>query len=243
MQKIDISLGNTLTLATIIISVITFYISWNRESEFSRRNQADQVRIAAAISISKIERWKEISLSFFDEAQSVFVEASEIVVKEPNTFNIIGSRDFLWKEINRARIATKRYIINENIENAYSSLMAYYPASRIYFREVINSLNNAEDAMFEKLLKTEQGTILSFEGKKEGYQTAQMGNALRWAAADIKKEFEAQIDPIITKAVSYLSTVIDMEDTSLILQRRDIFDKQKSKGARWRGQQLNASAH
>jgi hypothetical protein len=231
MRDWDISFGNFLTLATIILSVATFYISWNKEREFSRRSQADQVRIAAAASVSKIERWREISFSFFDEVQSTFVEASEIVVRDPSKFSIIEARDFLWKEISRARIATKRYIVNENIENAYSSLIAYYPASRAYFREVIDSLNAAEAAMFEKFLAMSQSVSLSFDGKKEGYQTAQMGNALRWSANDIKRAFEADVDPIIAKAVAYLSKVIDMEDTMLILQRRDIFDKQTSKGA------------
>ena len=92
----------------------------------------------------------------------MFVEASEIVVKDPEKFNIVGSRDYLWKEINRARIATKRHIVNENIENAYSSLIAYYPGSRSYFREIIDKLNLADREMFEKVLNETQRVALSF---------------------------------------------------------------------------------
>ncbi len=223
LKRFDVSAGNALTLMTIIISVATFYLSWSREREFSRRSQADQVRIAAASSISKIERWKEISLTFFDEIQSVFVEASEIVVKDPEKFNIVGSRDYLWKEINRARIATKRHIVNENIENAYSSLIAYYPGSRSYFREIIDKLNLADREMFEKVLNETQRVALSFDGKSGSYSTAQMGNALRWSTNDAMREFEGKIDPIIADVVAYLSSVIDKDDTMLILNRSDNF--------------------
>ena len=50
-----------------------------------------------------------------------------------------------------------------------------------------------------------------------------MGNALRWSTNDAMREFEGKIDPIIADVVAYLSSVIDKDDTMLILNRSDNF--------------------
>ena len=224
MIKREISFDNILTVLAIIVSAATFFISWNKEKEFVRRAQADQVRIAAAASISKLGRWREISASLFDETQASFVEASEVVLKGKN-FDIIGARDHLWKAINRARIATKRQIISENIENAYASFVAFYPKSRVYFHEVIGELNQVEDAMSKELLGASEMVVLSFVDKRDGYQTALMGNELRKEAAKVRETYMAEIDSIISRAVAKLNAIIDLDDTALILHRQDLFDR------------------
>jgi hypothetical protein len=161
---------------TIIVSVVALVITWTKDRDVRVHEQADRVRAAAAKTLAKLERWQTLQLSLYDQLQPVFVETSEVLDKE---FNVIGTRDYLWKQINAQHTSISAKGLEEGFETAYIDLFAYYPSIRRTFLDVVVSLKAAEQSAVESLLLDTQRAVMSFEGNKSAYSTARLGNALR----------------------------------------------------------------
>src|SRR5712672_1543551 len=95
-----IRLTDVLTSVTVIVSVVALTITWTKDRDTRVREQANHVRVAAADTLAKLERWKALQLSLYDDLQPAFVETSEMLSTD---FNVIRARDQLWKKINAAR--------------------------------------------------------------------------------------------------------------------------------------------
>ena len=105
MIEKNISLGNILTMLTIIGSVISFLVTWNKEIDTRRSAQANQIRVAAAKTLVKLDRWKTVSFSLFDQIRPDFVDTKEMLKKK---FDVIEARDHLWKALHVTRAALLR---------------------------------------------------------------------------------------------------------------------------------------
>jgi hypothetical protein len=121
-----IKASDLLTSVTIIVSVVALVITWTKDRDVRVREQADRVRAAAAKTLAKLERWQTLQLSLYDQLQPVFVETSEMLGKE---FNVIGTRDYLWKQLNAEHTRISAKVLEEGFETAYVDLFAYYPPS------------------------------------------------------------------------------------------------------------------
>jgi hypothetical protein len=131
-MKLDrtLKVSDMLTSLTIIVSVIALMISWSKDRDIREREQANLVRNAAGQTLAKIERWKSLQLSIFDEIQPDFVETSEMLAKD---YDIIVTRDHLWKSINSENVIVKTRIVNEKMEISYIDLFSRLPAIREVF--------------------------------------------------------------------------------------------------------------
>src|SRR5438876_1156154 len=114
-----IKASDLLTSVTIIVSVVALVITWTKDRDVRVREQADRVRTAAAKTLAKLERWQILQLSLYDQLQPVFVETSEMLEKE---FNVIGTRDYLWKQINAQHTSISAKVLEEGFETAYVDL-------------------------------------------------------------------------------------------------------------------------
>lgn len=208
-----IKASDLLTSVTIIVSVIALVVTWTKDRDTMVREQADRVRVAAAKTLAKLERWQTLQLSLYDQLQPVFVETSEMLDKE---FNVIGTRDYLWKQINEKHTRILAKVLEEGFETAYVDLFAYYPSIRQTFLEVIVSLRAAEQTALESLLLDTQGAVMSFEGKKSTYSTAQLGNALRGAAIHARDRFVKDTNSALILIQDQLYTLISMQDEVLL---------------------------
>lgn len=217
-----LEVSHLIAMLPILLSLVTFYAGWRKDRKFARRQQADQIRIAAAMLISKLERWREIALSVFDEVQAGFVEASEIAGRNPDKLDLVGARDFLWKDINRARATVRRAVMQENIQTSHASLIAYCPASRLQFNGVFTALNEIEDRHVDQLLAQTEQVVLSFADRVRAYQTAQMGNELRACAAKVRMAYANELGPQIDQAIATLNSMIARNDENLIFDRRGL---------------------
>lgn len=210
-----IKASDVLTSLTILVSVVALLVSWTKDRDIRTREQADRVRTAAAKTIAKLERWEAIQLSLYSELQPTYVEVSEAMAKQ---FNVASSRDLLWKRINalRAKIASR--VLDEAVETAYVDLFAYHPSIRGTFQEVMADLRTAEKEASLQLLAETERAILSFEGKQSGYQTAQLGNALRAVAHTVEVEFRKRIASRLTGIQDYLYRLLSLTDEQLLIR-------------------------
>lgn len=212
-----IKASDVLTSLTIILSVIALLYSWSKDQDSRTREQADRVRTAAAKTLAKLERWQGLQRSMYSELQPVYVETSEMLAKR---FDVIAARDYLWKQINAQRVRIAARVLDEGIETAYVDLFAYYPSVRESFLSAVAKLKEGEETAASKLLRNTQTAVMSFNGKKVGYSTAMLGNALREAALPIEESFVRNSNQTLEPIRSQLYSLISRDDQTLLSQSR-----------------------
>jgi hypothetical protein len=214
-----VKVGDVLTSLTIFISLIFFIISMNKDRSLRRKQQADNVRNAAARTIGKLDRWKEISLSMFHYMDIAFVESSELLKTDYNTESV---RNFLWMELLVIKNNTSEKILNENIETAYDELYGYDPSVRPFFEMVLTQLKREEKSMFEGLLSNTQSDIKSFDYKnKNEYQTSILRNQLNDRVKEARKDYEKSINEILKPISDNLLKLICENDKDILEKNRD----------------------
>jgi hypothetical protein len=209
--------GDVLTAVSILISVVTLATAWWKDRLLRRRELADKIRAAAAKTLAKLERKEELSLALFVECQPLFVKVSEELAKK---FDVISSRDELWRELNVVRLKLLQDVRKEDIETPYAELYAYHPEVRDLFRRVISTLKTEEKKTFEELLRATQDEVMAFEGKKKSYQTADLGNALREAANGVEERYQNAMKQAMALLQSFLLALISQSDTALLDKKK-----------------------
>ena len=213
-----INFGNILTILTFLVSTVTFAITWDRDIQLQRRDQANEIRRAAALTLAKVERWEDISLSFYQNAQPFYVETSELLIKNRDT---VQSRDYLWRELNKTRNETQQRILEEDLQTAYVALFSYHPAVKTLFEDTISRLESSEEKAFENLLLNTQVDILSISnnGEESELQSAALGNSLRQTAFVVQSGFQNNIADDITCLNDFLTEIIMKNDEDLLTNR------------------------
>jgi hypothetical protein len=221
----SISLGNILTLATIAISAFTAFRAWNQDNFLREKEQADKIRTAAAQTSAKLERWEAVSLSFFNDIQPAFVQASNTFA---TNYDVAATRDGLWKELDAKKQQNLEKLLDEDIETAYVGLYGYNPAMRPLLRQTMSHLNTDSETMVAALQADTQQVVLDFQGKvdgyragKESYQTAAMGNALRQVAYDRRQAYTQQIESELKCMQDFLASLVLKTNADLVYGRSD----------------------
>jgi hypothetical protein len=210
-----VNIGNILTMLTIIVSVIALIISWSKDQYTRQKEQADRVRSAVARTIAKLDRWQSLQLSAFQELQLIFIETSEMLVKN---FDLVTARDYLWKSINAQRTNIAGKILDEQIQTAYVDLFSHFPEIRNLFLDTLSRLNNTEKEVMLSFLKATQQDVLALEKVKDRYTTALLGNALRATAEKHSAEFEASTSKIMEPIREFLFQVVGKRDREILTE-------------------------
>ena len=98
LLKKEVAVGDLLTTASILISLIALLFSWSQSRALVQREQANKVRDAAAKTLAKLQRRQTISTPLFDEIQPSLVETSELLVAGDNDKKVIDGRELDLKK-------------------------------------------------------------------------------------------------------------------------------------------------
>jgi hypothetical protein len=218
--------GDILTLITIIISLFSILRELRKERFLRQKEQADKVRDAAALIVSKLDRWEDLSLSIFQGIDALFVETSE---KFKNNFDPELARDFIWAKLSLLRGNYLEKILNENIEISYAKLYSFDPSVRPFFDGVIKQLKEEEDVMFQGLLEATQNDILYSNYEKSNYKTSELRNSLMNSSLMVKIIYEKRIKFILDLAGDALLSLISRSDEDILKIRKENFDSAKLK--------------
>jgi hypothetical protein len=215
--KIDwsIRISDILTFLTIFVSVIALTISWSKDRYSREKEQADRVRAAMGKTLAKLDRWKIIQLSIFQELQPVFIETSEMLTKN---YDVIEVRDYLWKNINSLRTLMAAKVLEEQIETAYVDLFSHFPAIRDIFLNTLIQLEACEAKILDSFIEATQDNVLSFEDKENVYTSAMLGNALRATAFEYSSRFKANVDQIMHPVKNFLFEAVVKSDKEILLR-------------------------
>ncbi len=197
-------MGHLLTIFSVLVSVSALIFAWRKDRRSRLRLQADKIRHSTGIVIAKIDRWKELSLSFFNQVEGYITDADVLLTK---TQDPIETRDALWRSLIASRAELSKAITAESIETAYAELYGYDPDVRALFVATLEKLRKLDHVVFTRLLYATQYDVLNL-GTGASFYSAQLGNALRMTAARIASELaEYQISVIEPFRIEMLKLV------------------------------------
>lgn len=212
----EITVGNILTVGTILISMISILISWGKDRRLRQKEYATPIRQSIGIIAAKLERWKEISISFFENIQPFLTDA-DVMLSKGETLEAV--RDDLWRSLVEARAKYSQQILDENIETAYAELHGYDPRIRKLFVEAINRLRSTDKTMFNLVLELTQKDIQITE---EPYISAKLGNSLRETCNSLRSISSALMDLIIDPFQREMEVVLNAKDSEIVRKKFNV---------------------
>jgi hypothetical protein len=137
-------------------------------------------------------------------------------------FNMVKTRNHLWKAITAQRTRITAKMLDEQIETAYVDLLSHFPAARSLFLDTFAQLKTVENEITERFLVATQNDVLSFKDRKQEYTTAMLGNALRSSAAQHSQELYARSNETIQPVRKFLFDVIVKSDRDILRATREV---------------------
>jgi hypothetical protein len=206
--------GDLLTSFSLVISVAAIIFAWHQDIASRKRQQADAIRTAAAVTLAKLIRWGELSSSIFDELQPVILEASQALPKS----GVDAARDAFWVGYTKAHITTEKKKIDDQIEGAFTALYGYNPDMKKKLTATLKALQDGEERMLSSFLHDCEVQIRSFldKGKMEVYTTASLGNPLRDIVDRYRENYAQDIKASLQGTDEFLSSLVRKTDTDLL---------------------------
>jgi hypothetical protein len=208
-----IKVSDVLTSVTIVVSVVALLLSLAKDRDAKAAERANQIRGAAAVAISKLDRWQALQLSLFQEMQPVFIELSDSLAEK---YDVQRVRDQFWKRANVVRTNIAQKVLDEQLGTAYSDLLSHFPAARQKFTGAFAQLSDVEAAIMDDYLARSEQAILALEGKQKTYTTPILGNALRQAATEDRNQLQAKTETVIAPVREYLFGVISLGEDQIL---------------------------
>jgi hypothetical protein len=209
----QVKAGDILTSVSVFLSAIALIVSLAKDRDTRIADQANKVRLAAATTLVKLDRWQNVQDSFYDELQPDFVAFSQDLKKE---FDVVEVRDRFWIKGVQARARIQKQVSDEQLTTGYVDLLTHFPAAR---GKVISAFTSAETLAkrtIESFMSNCEQAILQLEGKETTYHTASLGNSFRREARLSTKKLNDETDKEFAPVRQYLLTVIALPDDKLV---------------------------
>lgn len=238
--KPEIAIGDLVTGASVTVSALALLVAWLRDQQLRRKEYADRIRHSAGTVASKLDRWQELSLCFFDEIQPLITESD---LKLTTGQNAIATRDFLWHGLTSIHSETKKRRLDEQVEIAYVDLYGYDSRIQVLFTETVRRMKEVDTLLFQQLLHSTQRDVLSFESPAPNFLSAQLGNLLRSTCAQAAKRCEEHLCSVMSPFKTEILKLMHASDRSVVSKRVNIRTDSalsKREWARW-VQELTAS--
>jgi hypothetical protein len=214
-----VEVGDILTSVTIFVSVIALVVTWRKDRLNREAEQADRVRSAAAIALTKLDRWRSLRLTTYEELDPLLVETGQTFEKE---MNVGQARDFLWKAIHSRYSDASTRIVEEQVETAYFALLSHFPASRERMVAAFERLSNEEDAARTGLLMKTRDVVLSLHASKTDYEPSTLADELRKITDKCREEYVRNSAAIIGPVQNYLFGIIARTDRDILTASRSL---------------------
>jgi hypothetical protein len=216
----NITVGDILTFFAIIISAfkLTSDINYNmsRDRSLREKERADRIRNSAMSTLTKLDRWRELSKTIFQDVQPIFVDAIMMLSIE---FDPKKTKNILWKEMIVANNQITWKILSENIQTPSKELLGELnrPDIRMAFESALIELQAARNQIFSNFIFDIQNDILLLEGfKKEEYRPNDLWNKMRGSIMRNQQEFEDRTKPTIEKMSDLLFGLVKLDDDKLL---------------------------
>lgn len=208
----EITLGDALTIITIVGAVVGFVYSLYKDRQAKRRIFAQEIRNSASLVSAKVERLARYHVQTYDAVQELFVDADAAIVAGEDANSV---RDHLWKSLVQQQTRLQREIHSEGIEVAYAGLSGYDPNIQALFTKTLNYISRQGEFAFEELLAQTQHIVLEVGSSESGVTPAFTGNLLRQCAAQIERSLIEKLNVGLDNFRSAISDLISASDREL----------------------------
>jgi hypothetical protein len=209
-QKITI--GELMTVISIIVSAISVLITWRDEQNIQMLENATRTRVEIAKTLNKVNQVIQIQLSFYELIEEDIVEASRIAVVEKDP---VKSRDYIWEKLYKHRAEVLNIISQNEWEVAYTNLLTYgISADSIYIKS-IDRLKGLQETRFNIILKTFAYEITTYQPTSNS-QTSDLIDRLRELKKTLRDE-HAEYSKAATKDLfAFCLELINETDKKLL---------------------------
>lgn len=207
-----VTVGDLLTAIAIIISAAGVLYELHKDRSLRRKELADRVRRSAGLLIAKIHRWQSITHSFYAELHSFVTDADERLVDQNAVTKV---RDQFWRRLWDLRAKIYDEVREEQIELSFSDLYGYDPRILEIFDQTYTILQEVDFHFFQRVLSETQENILSFEGKPDAPESAELGNLLRSTIASIGTDQRASLHHLIDPFRAELERLVRAGDSEI----------------------------
>ena len=206
-----VTFGDVLTFVSILISAAGLAWTWRQDIDVRERDQATEVRKAAAGTLAKLERLGQLADLLFADLQSIIVDTTDVLAEKHDPEL---ARDYYWKTVSAARLAHRKRVMDEQIESAYVTLYSYMTQARSIFQAAVEKLRSAEDAGVDKILDDSQSEILAYD--RTTYQAAVLGNKCRQIVAAERRSYASRSAAILDPLQQRLEAIVSQPDRTII---------------------------
>jgi hypothetical protein len=213
----SVTVGDILTCVSILLSALALVYQLSKDRQDKRQERSNEVRAASARTLASLERWGEISLSFFDEIQPTFIDTS-LIIASGHAIDKAKARDFLYKKINEHQASIYRKISDEKVITSYVGMYQYNPSFKAYFENVLGDLKLKEDATFDDYLISLQEKLMAISYDATRDDTALVGDTLRNISGTYRQNYRANVRNILDPVSNFLSSIINKSDDELLNQ-------------------------
>jgi hypothetical protein len=224
-----ITFGDILTFLGIVGSVGLALLSWHKDRSLTQEEHANKIRAAASATLTKLDRWKAISVSTFDDVEPLFVDTKEDI---RHHHDIEEAKHTLWKNILTAEITAKQKILDEDIASGYTDLSSYAPKARVNALKLLERLNAEETPAFADLLENTQGILDRLEEAnipRSCFNQNESGlyNSLTLDVAQpMRIAYEQRLANILKRAEDALTTLVNTPTPNLLSgSARQVFEQ------------------
>jgi hypothetical protein len=206
-----ITFGDLLTFGSILLSALALAWTWHQDIATRERDQATEVRKAAAATLAKLERLGQLTDLLFADLQPTIVETTDLLAEKHNADS---ARDYFWKTVSAAGLAHRKRVMDEQIESAYVTLYGYVTQARPMFQTAVKDLRSAEEEAIDGILDGCQKEILAYDPKT--YIPAILGNKCRDTVSAQRKTYFAKVTAILTPLERRLEGIVSKQDGEII---------------------------
>jgi len=214
----EIRVGDLLTAGSVAIGTLTLLYALMKDRRLRRREYADRIRRSASETLAAIERWREIAIRHFQDAQPLLTDADVMLTKEQD---VVSTRDTLWRSLMALEAQTSDRVLSEKLEGAYKGLYGYDPSVHATYTAAIISMRQGFQEAHEALLSETQQDVVSMEVESQPYFSAQLGNRLRGSTASVKDLFVKHADASLAPLRARMLALVQASDD-------DIYNKTSS---------------
>jgi hypothetical protein len=210
--RVNFSSINTILTGYIPISltILGLLYTLHKDRKLRRKEYADRIRTAAGTIIAKLERWKNLSLRFFEDISPLITKTDLNLAK---SCDIDQARYDFWIGLEDARANSSQRIVDEQIEMAYKDLYGYEPIIEDLFINTIEKLKKIDNATYDRLFRLTQADIYRMEGNING---GSLGYKLRETCGKQSDENEKSMNKIIELFRRELKKLIVATDDEIV---------------------------
>lgn len=207
-----VTLGEVITIISILISAISVLITWRHEQKIQMLENATRTRIELAKTLNTVNQVTQIQLSFYDLIEEDIVEASRICIVDKEN---VKARDFVWERFYKHRAEIMNIISQNDWEVAYTNLLTYGISADTLYIKTIKRLKNLQENQFELLLRDFQNEILEFKPTSAS-QTAVLTDRLREIKNGFRENHRSYSEVATAELNSFCLKLISATDQFLL---------------------------